>query len=100
MFVWQTLPEHHMFELDVTPFDYQVAQVALSVVLLAGSGVMVRSFARLARVQPGFASDHVLTLRLALPAASYELIERGQSSFRTSRYAPLRAERLRKKSTA
>jgi putative ABC transport system permease protein len=40
-------------------------------VLLAGSGVMLRSFGRLSRVQPGFTADHVLTFRIALPAASY-----------------------------
>jgi putative ABC transport system permease protein len=49
-----------------------VAQVAFAVVLLAAAGLMVRSFVRLQNVQPGFAPDHVLTFRLALPPAGYE----------------------------
>ena len=48
-----------------------VSQVALAVILLAASGVMVRSFARLSRVQPGFVPEGVLTFRIALPAATY-----------------------------
>lgn len=49
-----------------------VAQVAFSVVLLAAAGLMVRSFVRLQNVEPGFAADHLLTFRLALPSARYD----------------------------
>jgi putative ABC transport system permease protein len=42
-----------------------VAQVAVSVILLAGAGLMIRSFARLQQVQPGFTPDRLLTLRLS-----------------------------------
>jgi putative ABC transport system permease protein len=48
-----------------------IAQIALAVVLLAGSGVMLRSFVRLSQVRPGFSADHVLTFRMALPQATY-----------------------------
>ncbi|MFN2399371.1 MAG: ABC transporter permease [Gemmatimonadaceae bacterium] len=48
-----------------------VAQVALALVLLAGSGLMARSFWRLRSVDPGFHVTNVLTLRLALPGATY-----------------------------
>jgi putative ABC transport system permease protein len=49
-----------------------LVQVASAVVLLAAAGLMVRSFVRLQRVNPGFVVDHVLTFRLALPAAAYD----------------------------
>ena len=47
-----------------------VAQMALALVLLAGSGLMIRSFQALRGVDPGFANpEEVLTFRVALPRA-------------------------------
>jgi predicted permease len=46
-------------------------QLAMALVLLTGSGLMLRSFRRLAAVDPGFEPAAALTLDLALPAASY-----------------------------
>jgi putative ABC transport system permease protein len=48
-----------------------VAQVAVALVLLVGSGLMVKSFWRLRNVNPGFDPRGVLTVRLDLPAAVY-----------------------------
>ena len=48
-----------------------IAQVALALVLVAGSGLMLRSFARLRGVSPGFDSQRTLALRVALPQARY-----------------------------
>jgi predicted permease len=50
-----------------------VAQMALALVLFAGSGLMIRSFQELRNVNPGFANpEEVLTFRVAIPAAEIE----------------------------
>jgi putative ABC transport system permease protein len=41
-----------------------IVEIALAVVLLAGSGLLARSFADLVGVHPGFDADHVLTFRV------------------------------------
>jgi putative ABC transport system permease protein len=47
-----------------------VSQIALALVLLVGSGLLIRSFRALTRVDPGFARPReVLTLRLSIPKA-------------------------------
>ena len=48
-----------------------VAETAIAVVLLIGAGLLIKSFARLQRVDPGFLSDNVLTAQIALPATRY-----------------------------
>lgn len=48
-----------------------VVQVALSLVLLASGGLVVRSLDHLLRADPGFRPDGVLTLRVPLPGAFY-----------------------------
>jgi putative ABC transport system permease protein len=48
-----------------------VAQVALSLVLLSGAGLMVKSMYQLLHVQFGFSADGVLTMEINLPAEKY-----------------------------
>lgn len=49
-----------------------VAQVALALVLLVGSGLMLQSFMALRKVDPGFDPDGLMTFRFALPYAEYK----------------------------
>ncbi|HEV2207086.1 MAG TPA: ABC transporter permease [Candidatus Acidoferrales bacterium] len=48
-----------------------ISQVALAILLLCGAGLMLRSFVRLNRVNPGFSPEHLLTFKIALPGAAY-----------------------------
>ena len=48
-----------------------VGQLALSMVLLVGAGLAIRSFMRLTHVDPGFDADGQLTFGLVMPAARY-----------------------------
>jgi putative ABC transport system permease protein len=52
-----------------------VAQTALAVLLLIGAGLLIKSFSRLERVDPGFDPDHVLTFGVSLPDAPYPKAE-------------------------
>jgi len=48
-----------------------VGQMGLALILLAGSGLLIRSFVRLAGVNPGFESRNLLTFQVALPRSKY-----------------------------
>jgi putative ABC transport system permease protein len=48
-----------------------VAEVAVSLALLATAGLMMKSFLHLEQVSPGFNPDRVLTMFIALPSAKY-----------------------------
>jgi putative ABC transport system permease protein len=50
---------------------FVVAQVALSLMLLIGSGLMIKSLLRLQSVDPGFDRNNLLTVSVTLPRAKY-----------------------------
>ena len=47
------------------------AEMAIAFAVLVGAGLLVRSFARVTDVNPGFDADHRLTIRVSLPVARY-----------------------------
>jgi putative ABC transport system permease protein len=66
-----------------------VVQVALALVLLVGAGLMIRSFWRLASVDPGVDPKGVLTVSLSLPESEYA------TSARTAQFYVQLLERVR-----
>jgi putative ABC transport system permease protein len=48
-----------------------IAEVALSLILLVGAGLLLQSFERLTRVPVGFRPESLLTFRISLPSSAY-----------------------------
>ena len=57
-------------------------EVALALVLLVGAGLMIQSFLRLQRIDLGFRTENILTLRLSLPGLQYDAPEKWGQFFR------------------
>ena len=66
---------HHLRRLLV------IAQVALSLLLLAGAGLLIKSFANLRATKPGFDPQHALVAELILPKAKYPDPEKHRQFF-------------------
>jgi predicted permease len=49
-----------------------IAELAVSLTLLTGAGLLVRSFVRLVNVPPGFNPDHVISMRIAADGPKYD----------------------------
>ncbi|HEY7237257.1 MAG TPA: ABC transporter permease, partial [Gemmatimonadaceae bacterium] len=67
-----------------------VAEVALAITLLAGAGLLIRSFARLTTVDPGFRPENVTTFSFALSPVRYP-DEARQEQFASTLLARLQA---------
>lgn len=58
-------------------------ELALSMVLLVGAGLLLRSFDRLRATDPGVRTDHLLTFSLSLQGDKYESDAVSEATFRT-----------------
>ena len=58
-----------------------VGEIAVALVLMAGAGLLLRSFVRLGGVNPGFNSHGLLTMHIALPTARYPKPEQQKRFF-------------------
>lgn len=58
-----------------------VAELALTIVLLGGAGLMIRSFMKLYSVDIGIESDHLATMRLQLPEEKFPTVETRRAFF-------------------
>jgi putative ABC transport system permease protein len=61
---------------------FVIVEIALAVVLLVAGGLMLRSFARIRAVDPGFAPANVLTARVGLPSRKYSTTAQRLAFFR------------------
>jgi putative ABC transport system permease protein len=61
-----------------------VAEVALSLVLLAGAGLLIRSFARFTGLDPGFDPRHLLRFSVVLPQAKYAKQNQTEEFYQTA----------------
>src|SRR5262245_21032170 len=59
-----------------------VLEVAIALVLLLGAGLLIRSFARLQGVDPGFNAQNVLTMSVGLPRSKYDNDQKRVNFFR------------------
>jgi putative ABC transport system permease protein len=58
-----------------------VTEIAISMVLLAGAGLLIRSFERLSRVELGYRPDHLLVMNTNLPAETREDARRSNAVY-------------------
>ncbi len=68
-----------------------VAEVAAALILLVGAGLLLKSFLHLLRVNPGFRTENVLTMRISLPDGKYKSADTIAGFYRQllDRVAPL-----------
>ncbi|MEJ7710062.1 MAG: ABC transporter permease [Pyrinomonadaceae bacterium] len=61
-----------------------ITEIAVALVLLIGAGLLINSFVRLQRVDPGFNAQRVLTFNLDLPVVRYPMSSPQVSGFYTN----------------
>jgi putative ABC transport system permease protein len=67
---------------------FVVVELAVALILLVGAGLLIKSFWKLREVEPGFKTDHLLTMRVELPEARYKEVDQ-QTRFRAQTLASI-----------
>jgi len=67
------------------------AQMAITVVLLAGAGLLGRSLLRVLAIDPGFRTEHILTMDLAMPSVEKDAQKVQRVEFLSELFSRLRA---------
>jgi len=65
-----------------------IGELAVALILLVGAGLLVKTFWKLRNVEPGFAPDHLLTMRVELPETRYQEVD-SQTRFRRQALASI-----------
>jgi predicted permease len=60
-----------------------IAEVAITLILLVGAGLLINSFLHLRRIDPGFRTDNLLTMRIDLPQLKYPADSERRTAFYT-----------------
>src|SRR5258705_3793732 len=60
---------------------FVVVELAVALILLVGAGLLIKSFWKVRAVEPGFKTDHLLTMRVELPETRYKEVDK-QTRFR------------------
>jgi len=69
---------------------FVVVELAVALVLLVGAGLLIKTFWNLRSVEPGFAADHLVTMRIELPEARYKEPDK-QNRFRSQTLEALKS---------
>ena len=60
---------------------FVIAQIALAMLLVVGSGLLIRSFVRARETNPGFRSENLISLSIALPTSEYKQQSQAQTFY-------------------
>jgi putative ABC transport system permease protein len=69
---------------------FVVVELAVALILLVGAGLLIKTFWNLRSVEPGFAADHLVTMRIELPEARYKEPDK-QNRFRAQTLESLKS---------